>query len=716
MTSKNSKVDTKKINEALSNIVQLEDSFNLLKENVLHGQKLIDMGSWTYDIKNDEMYRSDGLYRILDCSVEDLKHNFNSFYSFVHPEDLDKVRAVDYDFWEGKESDIEFRIYRKSGELRYIHEVTKVIRDEDGCPAKVVGIMQDITDRKLLEQRLMISNKCLEETQRLAHIGSWEINHIDNTVYWSDEAYRIHGIEPDQYENNFDFFFNKFIHPEDRDMILNILSKPSKEPVEMEFRIIREDGVIRYIFQRIEFIFDKKDQVTKIFGIVQDITEKRLMEKELEYKRNHDLLTGLLNRSYFTQYMDKLCRTKGAKNETFALLLFELDNFTYINDALGFQMGNKLISLVAERLSNSLEDLYICRYSGSIFAAILENVESIEECRQAAQRLIDTFSETFLLDIYEFDLIINLGISRFPEDGLDSYQLLKNADIAKMRSKNEGKNNYSFFSKEISMQSHKEYTLRRDMLYAIERDELRIFYQPVVNIKTNEIIGVEALVRWVHPVWGTLLPSEFIYIAEETDFIIHMGKWVLSGVCSTYKEWIESGLPRIKVGVNFSGIQFLENNFADKVIDIIERFGLDPSFLIMEITESVVMKKTDKVRADIERLQELGARLALDDFGTGFSSLSYISSFKIDVIKIAASFLHNLRPDSVNYSIIKFIGEMASSLDMYVVAEGVKTRDQLKEIKRLGCIGGQGYFFSKPEPKEEITKILKEGLNKQLLH
>ncbi|HZK35119.1 MAG TPA: EAL domain-containing protein [Bacillota bacterium] len=710
MAKNNSKTETRIINETLSKIAQLEDSFNLLKENVLHGQELIEIGSWTYDIKEDGIYRSDGLYRILDCGHDDLRHNFKDFYKFVHPEDLEKVEEVDLTIWDGKESNTKFRIITPRGNLRYIHEVTKVIYGEDGKPSKVVGIMQNITETKQLEQKLKDSYESLDNAQGLAHIGSWEINHIENSTYWSDEAYRIHGMRPGQGENIFDAFFEKFVHPEDKEKILSVLSNPTRELTELEFKIIREDGSIRYIHQRMQFVFNDDNEVIKIQGTIQDITDKRMLEKQLQHKTNHDTLTGLPNRRYFSKYLKDLCIRSADNWQTFALMLFDIDNFKHINDSLGFQKGDELMVLICERLKILLtEKVFICRYSGNLFALIIEKQTSIDEYRNIAQRVIDGCSDTFRLDIYELDIAISMGVSVFPEDGLGPDQLLRNADIAKARARNEGKNHFKLFSRELGRESRKDYSLRRDLLYAIEKKELRLFYQPMVCLKTNKILAVEALIRWVHPVWGILLPNEFIHIAEETEFIISMGKWVLREACRTYKKWLEKGMPRMSVSVNFSGIQFLENNFADKIKGIIDEFGLDYSFLVMEITESVVMKRTDKVRSDIKKLQALGVKLALDDFGTGFSSLAYISTFKIDALKIDASFFHNLSPDSVNYSIVRFIAEMASTLDIQVVAEGIETADQLNEIKRLECVAGQGYIFSKPMADQDFIKKFGHG-------
>ncbi|HPT78906.1 MAG TPA: EAL domain-containing protein [Candidatus Atribacteria bacterium] len=573
------------LNETLSRLEQLEKNYNILKENVFHGQQISQLGSWTYDIKRGEMYRSDGMYNILGCKPEELTISFQSYYQHVHPEDLDKVKQADKAAIEGRETDMEYRIITPEGEVRYVHEITKVIFDENGCPARIVGILQNITEKKLLEEAL-------------------------------------------------------------------------------------------------------------------------------EYRQKHDDLTGLPNREYFTEYFNHVCEASKSVSEPkpFAVILLDLDGFKRINNSLGFNIGDMLITQISARLVSFLgESAFVSRYSGDRFAIILERFDSFEQCRDIVRGVLCLFDRTFKVGLFELEATVSLGISIFPNDGKEPDELLNNADMALLRAKNEGGKRAKFFSRDISRENYRQYSLRKDLLSSIEKNQLRVYYQPVVNLFNGEILAVEALIRWEHPVWGLVSPGEFIHMAEETGFIIPMGKWLLREVCKNYKSWLNEGLPPIKVSVNYSAVQFFENDFVEKIKGIIDEYGLDYRFLIIEITESILLKRTDKTVSDIKKLQALGIRLALDDFGTGFSALSYLSAFDIDILKIDGSFIRNVVTDEANEIIIKSIINMAAELKILLVAEGIETEEQHRHMKMLSCYAGQGYLFARPMPEGDFKAILRQG-------
>lgn len=573
------------LNETLTRLEQLEKNYNILKENVFHGQQISQLGSWTYDIKRDEMYRSDGMYNILGCKPEELIISFESYYMHVHPDDVEKVKQADKAAREGRESDMEYRIVTPEGEIRYVHEITKIIFDEKGCPAKIVGIIQNITERKLLEEAL-------------------------------------------------------------------------------------------------------------------------------EFRRKHDELTGLPNREYFTEHINRLCENSLSISDPrpFAVMMLDLDGFKRINNLLGFTIGDLMITQISARLVDYLgETAFISRYSGDRFAIILERFDSLEHCSNIARGILSLFDRTFKLGLYELDAAVSLGVSIFPNDGKTPEELLNNADMALLRAKNEGGKRVKFYSRDISRENLRLYSLRKDLLSSIEKNQLRVYYQPVVSLMTGEILAVEALVRWQHPVWGLISPGEFIYLAEETGYIIPMGKWLLREVCKSYKSWLDEGLPRIKVSVNYSAVQFFENNFVDNIKAIIDEYGLDYHFLIIEITESILLQRTEKTVADINRLQTLGIRLAVDDFGTGFSSLSYLGAFDIDILKIDGSFIRNVTSGQANEVIIKSIINMASELNILLVAEGIETAEQHRHMEKLNCYAGQGYLFARPMPEGDFKALLSRG-------
>lgn len=352
------------------------------------------------------------------------------------------------------------------------------------------------------------------------------------------------------------------------------------------------------------------------------------------------------------------------------------------------------------------------RHSDDHFAIIVDDIEELEEYEALANEIIDQFRRAYRINKYELDVHVNLGISIYPQDGEDIYGLRSHAKSALLRAKKEGKNTYKFYSSDLDIQNYKEFVLRSDLHNALEEGQLKVFYQPIVNIKTNKILGAEALIRWEHPEWGLVESEEFVSLAEDTGKIIDIGKWVLRQVCVDYRKWLIDGLPPIKVSVNFSAVQFLEKDFAENVKKIIEEFDLDPTFLIMEITENILLGNVEKSNSDINSLREMGIEVAIDDFGTGYSSLIYLNSFNIDIIKLDKSFIKNIPIDLASVSITKTVVKLAKELKIKFVAEGIETYDQLQLLKSLNAIGGQGFLYAKPGPVAEFEKILRKGICK----
>lgn len=445
-------------------------------------------------------------------------------------------------------------------------------------------------------------------------------------------------------------------------------------------------------------------------GIVinwRDITDRIENQKEIEYIATHDELTNLPNRSCLKQEIIRLCEESSCPEHNFALIMLDIDGFRYVNDALGYQLGDQLILQVSQRLKEYLsDDVFLCRYSGDQFSVIIQNLNESREYEEAVKEIAALFHNAFKLDMYELDVTVSLGISIYPQDEKDPDLLINYANISLLRAKNEGKNQYKFYSSDIGIQIYKQVVLRNDLLKAIDKNQFRVYYQALVELESNDILGAEALVRWEHPEWGTVSPNEFIFLAEETGFIVSLGNWMLREVCKNYKRWLEQGMAPVKISVNYSCIQFFEKNFVDNIFNIISEYELDPHFLIMEITESVFMKNPEKAILDIKRLQSKGIQVALDDFGTGFSSLSYLNSFNIDILKIDRSFIKNVMVDDVSTIITRSVIDLAQELSIKLVAEGIETWEQLSCLKGLKCHSGQGFIYNKPMQPDEFEKLL----------
>ena len=440
---------------------------------------------------------------------------------------------------------------------------------------------------------------------------------------------------------------------------------------------------------------------------IDDADYKIELEKKLLYISTYDELTQLPNRTYFNSQIEYQCNDAIKKDYSFALMILNIDGFKYINDAIGYELADQLLIQVTQRLKNFLgEKQFLSRYSGIRFAIIATEANNTDEYEHLAGSLLKLFNKPFKIDKFELYLTASIGISIFPKDAQDCDSLKKYASIALSFSKRQGKNRYEFHSPDMKITSYKQFMLRTDLRKAIENNQIKIYYQPKVDLKTYNIVSAEALLRWEHPNWGIIMPDEFIPIAEETGLIIDLGNWILKEVCHTYKQWIKDKMPTIKISINYSLVQFLENNFIKNIKNTIKEFELNPDFLIIEITESMLINDYEQIISHIKKLKSMGIQIALDDFGTGFSSLEYLNKFKLDMLKIDCSFIKNIPTDQTSKLITKFIINLAQELDINVVAEGIETFEQLSYLQSINCPMGQGYIFSKAVPSKDFVKVL----------
>lgn len=691
-----------------------EKELRSLGDNLNLAQKVAGLGSWKYDALKNELFWSDEVYRIYNIDRNTFTKSLYNLLQLIHPDDQGMVEREVKKALTGKGYKIEYRIPQEDGSQKHVRSIGEPIFGEEQQVVGILGTLQDITEKKVLVEQLEASYRNLDQAQKLARLGSWEMDIALGKNHWSEETYNIYGISPEQYDGTYDGFL-KFIHPDDIETIQNVLKDPPRKPFEMEFRIIRNDGSVRNVYQLVDITFDKDGTPTKIFGTIQDITERKELEERVDYMATHDDLTSLPNRSHFTNLLQSQCQFAVENQTKVALMMLDTDYYKYINDTLGYNLGDQLIIQIAQRLRSLLgEGRIISRYAGDQFAIIIRGFDNLQEYEKIAKGIIISFSEPFKIDIYELHIDINIGISLCPEDNTDSSNLIQYAKTALLRAKIEGKNRYQFYYTDKNIQYYKKFVLRNDLRKALEKKQFKVFYQPQVRLKTNEILGAEALLRWEHPDWGMVSPREFISLAEETGFIINLGNWVLREVCQNYKKWLDMELPAIKVSVNFSNIQFLEKNLVENIKNILDENGLDPSFLIMEITESALMVNYGKAIVNIRKLQNLGIEVALNDFGTGFSSLSYLKMFKADYLKIDRSFIKNIESDETNSIISRFLVNLGRELKIKLVAEGIETWEQLSYLKKLNCYAGQGYLYSKPVPLEHFEKILTRKICKPI--
>jgi diguanylate cyclase (GGDEF)-like protein len=403
-------------------------------------------------------------------------------------------------------------------------------------------------------------------------------------------------------------------------------------------------------------------------------------------------------------------------NRGLAVMFIDIDRFKVVNDSLGHSAGDRLLQDCAKRLTECLrESDIVARLGGDEFVVMIENFTGPRDAIAVAQKVLVGLNQPFFVDDQEFLMSASIGISTFPDDGADVETLVKNADIAMYRAKDQGRNNYQFYSAQMNKHTFERLAMESSLRRAVERNEFLLHYQPKLDLRTGAIAGVEALVRWKHPDWGMVSPAQFIPLAEETGLIVQIGEWVLKTACEQSRQWRDQGIPGVRVAVNLSARQFAQESLLQGVAKIIAESGLTPECLELEITESMVMQNAEHATETLQKLKAMGVSLAIDDFGTGYSSLAYLKRFPIDCVKIDRSFIKDIPVDADDMAITKGVIALGHSLRLKVVAEGVETKEQQEFLQANDCDEMQGFLFSKPLPAEEVTTLLKNHVQKSRL-
>ncbi|MFZ5649854.1 MAG: putative bifunctional diguanylate cyclase/phosphodiesterase [Bacillota bacterium] len=426
------------------------------------------------------------------------------------------------------------------------------------------------------------------------------------------------------------------------------------------------------------------------------------------YQSINDPLTGLPNRILFKDRLNLAMAQARRNRQVLAVLLLGLDRFKVINDSLGHNVGDRLLQQVAVRLSHLMRKSdTVARLGGDEFAVLAMDISKDENAARVSQKILEIFTEPFIIGGHELYATASIGIATFPNDGEDAEALIINADTAMYRAKEHGKNTYRLYTPEMNAKALQRLELENSMRRATERGEFEVFYQPKVNIKTGIIGGFEALVRWRHRERGLVSPAEFIPLAEETGLIIPIGEWVLRTACEQNRKWMDAGYPPLRVAVNISARQFQQKNLVERVDQALQETGLHPSWLELEITESVAMQDAEFTIKMLRDFKERGITISLDDFGTGYSSLNYLKRFPLNNLKIDQSFIRNITTDSDDEAIASAVIVLAQNLKLQVIAEGVETKEQLAILRERQCNEMQGYLVGKPVPADEFEKLLK---------
>ncbi|MBB6213973.1 diguanylate cyclase (GGDEF)-like protein/PAS domain S-box-containing protein [Anaerosolibacter carboniphilus] len=560
-----------------------------------------------------------------------------------------------------------------------------------------------------------IALKDSEERYRLALEGTsdgiWVHDTTKEENFVFNRTKEILGYEEDEMPNTLESW-QSIIHPEDIVETMEIRSKYLSRMIpsyEHEYRLRAKTGEYRWIASRGKAVWDEHGNPVRMIGSHKDITNQKLAEEKIYRLAYYDSLTDLPNRVVFDESLSTVLEEAKAKREMTALLYLDLDNFKMVNDTLGHIFGDLLLKNVGELLKRCLDERgIVARVGGDEFCILLSSINSKEEVIPVVEKVLAAFQNPWILDDREFYITTSIGIAAYPLDGEDRHTLLRNADTAMYGAKDYGKNNYRFYTVDMNKKIVEKLEMSNSLRRALERKELLLYYQPQVDLEKGKIVGVEALVRWNHPIWGMVSPVKFIPIAEETGMIMAIGEWVLREACSQSKKWREAGYPSIGFGVNLSAQQFQQQDLVEMIHSIILENELEPQHLELEITESLAMKDLEHTVDILKRLRSLGIKIALDDFGTGYSSLNYLKQLPIDTLKIDKSFVNDITMGSNEEAIAKSLITLAHSMSLIVTAEGIETKDQYMFLQEQCCDKAQGYLFSKPLPPDALERLLVE--------
>jgi diguanylate cyclase (GGDEF)-like protein/PAS domain S-box-containing protein len=482
----------------------------------------------------------------------------------------------------------------------------------------------------------------------------------------------------------------------------------SDAAVGIEVEVRCRNGARKWAWIKMRGVRDEGGNIVQFEGTMEDIRDRKAAYDQLRFLAYYDTLTGLPNPTLFRAELAKVIESARSRNGKAALLVLELVRFKIINDSLGHAFGDHLLRETAERIKRSVgKDDVIARMGGGEFAITLGHVEDASDALATAQKVVRKLASEFCFMGHSLNVSFNFGISIFPDHGADGEALLQNADVALYSAKEDGPNKTRVFTEEMNVKIMEQLTLASGLQMALDRGELFLVYQPQVNIQTGTVTGLEALLRWQHPQLGLVPPAKFIGVAERSGLIVPIGEWVLRTACAQAKEWQKAGLPAVPIAVNVSAIQFRQQGFPEVIRGILRETELDPKYLELELTESLLLTNADVVFSILRELRDMEVKLAIDDFGTGYSSLSYLRQFQVNRLKIDRSFVRDVAINPDDAAIATAIINMAKALNLEVLAEGVETEEQLRFFRDQRCYDIQGFYFSKPVTVSQIAGHLR---------
>ena len=634
--------------------------------------------------------------------------------------DLDFYR--DLFFQQGHQGHWQGEVWnRRRDGIDYIEWLSLTeVRDEHGNVTNYISIFSDITERKKAEQALLETERRWKDIVNFLPDATFVIDKESKVVAWNHAMELLTGIPEAEMIGKGDYAYAIPFYGEKRPILIDLAYNFDENNAYLYDNLWLQGDTLygetvanlpagkTYLNATASVLRTPEGEVIAVIESIRDITERKLQEAQIQHLAHFDPLTGLPNRTLLTDRANQLINWAQHNNGTFSLLFLDLDHFKNINDTLGHKIGDMLLVEVGKRLLSMVEEQdTVSRIGGDEFILILPST-SEDTVGQLAQSMIQAIAMPFRVEGYDLTTTPSIGIAIYPVDGDNWDTLYKHADIAMYRAKHEGRNSFCFFTEEMQKHSERRLQLENALRMALEKNEFLLYYQPLVSLSSNTVTGVEALLRWNHTKLGMISPAEFIPIAEDSGLIIPIGEWALRTAIRQMKSWLNSGLTLKTMAVNLSALQLNQFQFPEMVLRILEEEGLPPDYLELEITESVAMKEPEKAIRIMDVLHQRGVRMSIDDFGTGYSSLAYLNRFPIDKLKIDQSFVRDIDSDPDDEAIVKAVISMAKTLRLHTLAEGVETENELQLLRRNDCDDVQGYYFSRPLPKDELEKWLSD--------
>lgn len=674
-------------------------------------EELSNLGSWEINLKTSTTQWSEQTYNIYGEDYS-LQPTLDFFFSRVLPEDLYRAQEVLQNAMHtGKVTSFQCKIKRKNGQIANILINGQVIYDEDNNPHRVLGTTQDITDLVAIKERSDELSTLIDHSSNEIYIICLETL---NYLYVNKGACEALGYTLDEFSSMNVFDVNPSLSTEkvndlkrdgfENGYALNRTEHKRKDgsiyPVQSYIHNLKYNGTNAYV------IFDV--DITKIIEAEQKL---HAQTQELEHQANHDKLTDLPNRTLFTDRLTQAIFAAKRNQKAFALLLIDLDQFKNINDTLGHQIGDEVLRVAARRLNvNIREEDTLARIGGDEFTIILHDITNIQDVSTLSQKIIQAIKEPIEIDGHSLYVSSSMGISLYPQDSINANDLIKYADTAMYRAKDEGRDNFQFYSADMTAHAFERVVMESSLRIAIKEDQFVVYFQPQYNALTNTISGMEALVRWQHPVLGLVPPGKFISIAEENGLIIEIDQIVMKKAMKQFSLWYKEGLNPGVLSLNLAMKQLADKHFIQTLLEIMHSFDFIPQWLELEVTEGQVMNNPDASIEKLKTISALGIKLAIDDFGTGYSSLAYLKKLPLNKLKIDRSFVIDLPHDEEDAAISKAIIALGKSLNFTLIAEGVETIEQRDFLVMSGCTNIQGFLYSPPVPADKITVLLNAQL------